>query len=538
MKIRYLLIIPILLTVFFSQLVATNRASALSGSSFSAGRIIDDWIFTNKNSMNVTQIQNFLNAKVPTCARWHSAYNAQNPPPYTCLKEYQENTTTGENNFGRFNGDGSPYNVPGGKSAAQIIWEASQAYNINPQTMIVLLQKEQALVTDDWPLLSQFTKATGYLCPDTAACNSNAGGFSKQVFGAAWQFRHDLDGIDTANYWAPYGKGLNNIRYSPNAACGTKSVYIVNQATAVLYKYTPYTPNQSALDNLYGSGDGCGAYGNRNFWRYFNDWFGPTIADAATADRYAHPDGTLIRYLTDPTIYIVINGERRHISSIEVFESYRFQFPAVKLFTTGDLSVPVGLPFSQFRPGSILRLVGDANYYQVYNLNDGTQRVKTLTADVCQKLGYKLSSVITVAANQLPANDGVPASENNAHPNGTLIIDPRDLYVYIIEGGKKRHIPSPNTLFSYRYNFNDPIKANLADQQLPIGAPMPYDEGQLLLDSLGRVVVANTVDETGQAGLRHIPAYFIFIGLRYTWQDVRQLDVNNVPDGPILQPKF
>ena len=263
-----------------ASFIVTNSAKALSGSNFNAGRIIDDTVFTNKDSMTVQQIQDFLNSKVPTCNRWHSAYNADNPPPYTCLKEYQENTTTGENNFARFNGDGSPYNVPGGKSAAQIIWDSAQAYNINPQALIVLLQKEQGLVTDDWPLLSQFTKATGYLCPDTAPCSASAGGFGKQVVGAAWQFRHDLDGIDTPNYWSPYGKGWNNILYSPNAACGTKSVYIENQATAVLYKYTPYTPNSAALNNLYGLGDGCSAYGNRNFWRYFNDWFGSTLAPA------------------------------------------------------------------------------------------------------------------------------------------------------------------------------------------------------------------------------------------------------------------
>ncbi len=53
-------------------------------------------------------------------------------------------------------------------------------------------------------------------------------------------------------------------------------MYIENQATAGLYIYTPYVPNQAALNNLYGTGDGCSAYGNRNFWRTFTDWFGST----------------------------------------------------------------------------------------------------------------------------------------------------------------------------------------------------------------------------------------------------------------------
>jgi hypothetical protein len=137
----------------------------------------------------------------------------------------------------------------------------------------VLLQKEQSLLTDDWPWSIQYRSATGYGCPDTAPCDSEYYGFFNQVYSAARQFkRYGLD-KDLFSYRA----GSNNyIQYNPNAGCGGSTVYIQNQATAGLYNYTPYQPNTSALNNLYGSGDGCGAYGNRNFWRLFNDWFGST----------------------------------------------------------------------------------------------------------------------------------------------------------------------------------------------------------------------------------------------------------------------
>ena len=71
-------------------------------------------------------------------------------------------------------------------------------------------------------------------------------------------------------------KRNNYIYWNPNYSCGNSSVYIENQATAALYIYTTYRPNQAALNNLYGSGDGCSSYGNRNFWRIFTDWFGST----------------------------------------------------------------------------------------------------------------------------------------------------------------------------------------------------------------------------------------------------------------------
>jgi dTDP-4-amino-4,6-dideoxygalactose transaminase len=67
------------------------------------------------------------------------------------------------------------------------------------------------------------------------------------------------------------------MRYHPKASCGTKSFLLQNQATANLYYYTPYTPNDAALNNLYGTGDSCSAYGNRNFWRFYHDWFGSPI---------------------------------------------------------------------------------------------------------------------------------------------------------------------------------------------------------------------------------------------------------------------
>lgn len=55
--------------------------------------------------------------------------------------------------------------------------------------------------------------------------------------------------------------------------CGYVKAKIANQATRALYIYTPYAPNAAALANIWGTGDGCSAYGNRNFWRQYRMWF-------------------------------------------------------------------------------------------------------------------------------------------------------------------------------------------------------------------------------------------------------------------------
>ena len=265
-----------------------QKASAVSGGDFNPGRIIDDVIFTNSSSMSVNDIQNFLNSKVPNCdvhgtknsTHWNSGANRYytraewgalkgQPAPYTCLRDYRENTTTFANNAADPN-----ISVPGGKSAAQIIWDAAQAHRINPQVLLATLQKEQSLITDDWPWTNQYDYALGWGCPDTAACNQNYKGFYKQVDKSAWQFRYYLENPGDYNYWV----GNYYVQYNPNANCGGRVINIQNAATAALYIYTPYQPNTAALNNVYGQGDSCSAYGNRNFWVFFTDWFGSTYA--------------------------------------------------------------------------------------------------------------------------------------------------------------------------------------------------------------------------------------------------------------------
>lgn len=275
----------------------THKANAVSGADWQAGRIIDDSIFTNKNAMSVSDVQAFLNKMVGTNSAngtagvcdtnglkqselgggTRSQYGAahSNPTPFTCLKDYYEVPKTSP-------GAGLPASNYGGSmpsgaiSAAQIIWNAAQQYNINPQVLLVTLQKESAgpLVTDDWPLKSQYTYAMGAHCPDSTGCDPNYAGFSIQISESAALFRYYLDNITQP--WWPYKKlGANNVLFNPSSACGFSSVNVQSLATAALYTYTPYQPNPAALNNMYGLGDACSAYGNRNFWRTFNDWFDP-----------------------------------------------------------------------------------------------------------------------------------------------------------------------------------------------------------------------------------------------------------------------
>ncbi len=243
----------------WSYLQLQRPADAADLRNFDPSNIMSDSVMSNKNSMTEAQIQAFLESKNPcnnTNISKASVYHKVKDGRFVCMYE------------DTFNGE----------TAAHIIWQAAQDYSINPQVIIVLLQKEQGLITDTWPNSIQYRSATGYGCPDTAACDAQYYGLKNQIRQAANLFRNVLNGG-----WTNYPVGNNYVQYNPNTACGGTTINIKNRATSALYRYTPYQPNQSALNAGYGTGDSCGAYGNRNFWLYFTDWFGSTYHPGADA---------------------------------------------------------------------------------------------------------------------------------------------------------------------------------------------------------------------------------------------------------------
>ena len=265
----WLVILGVFVGVFLFSFLAQRfkgdggvDAASLAG--FDPGYIISDYQMSNYNSMSEADIQAFLTSKNPCNNRNYSLYQSM-VSSYPSIRWHWDNghfVCISEERFG----DGEA--IGSGDTAAHIIWQAAQDYRINPQVLIVLLQKEQGLITDDFPNSRQYRSATGYGCPDTAPCSSQYYGFKNQVRKAAAMFRTVLDGG-----WTNYLLGDNYIQYNPNSGCGGSVVNIRSLATSALYRYTPYQPNAGALAAGYGTAY-CGAYGNRNFYLYFEDWFG------------------------------------------------------------------------------------------------------------------------------------------------------------------------------------------------------------------------------------------------------------------------
>ena len=205
-----------------SLMASKGETQALSATEFQPGRIIDDSIFYNPNTMTAAEIDAFIDSHTPACDMWGtqkvygnvtraeyvkqlraSGNTKYHDPPFVCISEYYENPETHKTNFST-----------GGKkeegmlSAGEIIYEAAQEYSINPQVLLVMLKKESYVWGDDWPHNFQYNTVMGYACPDGAPCDTKYYGFYNQVMMAAWQLNYYRDHIYSYNY-RPYT--TNNI---------------------------------------------------------------------------------------------------------------------------------------------------------------------------------------------------------------------------------------------------------------------------------------------------------------------------------------
>ena len=275
-------------------------------SQFQPGDIISDGIFFDGWSMSAADVQRFLDLKGANCRT-----GSDGSP---CLRAYRQDTSDRAADGHCAFYDGQP-----GETAAAIIAKVGQACGINPRVLLVLLQKEQGLVTTTSPNATRYQKATGYACPDTAPCDSLYFGFSNQVYSAAHRFKEYA--ARPRNYFP--GR-WNTVLYNPNRDCGSSSVFILNQATAGLYTYTPYQPNAAALRAGYGTGDGCSAYGNRNFYNYYTDWFGSTHEPGATeisAAYYRIGPASFGAPLAEPICGLAAGGCLQHFEQASIYWS-------------------------------------------------------------------------------------------------------------------------------------------------------------------------------------------------------------------------
>lgn len=377
---------------------SSSPAQAADASRFDPGLIISDSVFYDFGTMSVAEIQRFLNSKVPNCIAKPTA------PP--CLKDYVMNTpaVTGE--------DGKCESMPAktGQSSAQVIYDVARACKINPKVLLVTLQKEQGLISSPNPTEYKYRAALGMSCPDSnaAQCGKVDAGFFMQLYKGAGQLQWYNDPRGSFTYHK-VGR-VSNIQYDVSASCGKKAVLIKSWATAALYYYTPYTPNAAALTNLYSSGDGCSAYGNRNFWRYYTDWFGSTIG------------GGFLLKGSGSAIYLIVDNNRYRIVDEDLIEA---------LAPLGPLGEVSDDYLNTFTLGQDLTRVVKSVDGKLY-LYDTGKLFSFTGCDQVASYGFDCAKAVQLTSSQISAFAVGGAISPYIAPDTSAS--------YLIENGKKREI--------------------------------------------------------------------------------------------------
>ena len=409
----------------------TQSASAADASRFDPGLIISDSVFYDFGTMKVADIQRFLESKVPVCKA-----KAGDP---TCLRNYVDDELDKPGEDGKC----LPMAAKPAQTAAQIIYDIAHACGINPRVLLVVLQKEQGLIQSVNPTPYMYKAAMGFGCPDSdpAICGKVHSGLFNQLYKAAGQLQWYGDPRGSFTY-LKVGRTAN-IRYSPNASCGTKPVLIKSIATTALYYYTPYTPNDAALKNLYGSGDSCSAYGNRNFWRFYTDWFGSTLGG-----------GFLLKSANSGT-YLIVDNNKYLVTDPDLLAAVS------PLGPVGTISQDYLNTFTD--SGTLTRVVKSVTgqYYFV----DGGKKYTFSSCDMVAQFGLDCATAVQLTASQLSALANGGSMTTYVPGDGTS--------TYLIKDGTKREIldlPSVQAAQITLPALNN-VKIS-AFKNLPWGAPI------------------------------------------------------------------
>ncbi|WP_395725277.1 hypothetical protein [Nakamurella sp.] len=224
---------------------------------FDAGNIISDQVFYDSGAMTEPQIRSFIAAQGAGCVG------------ELCLKN-----RTWTLDPGAADQYCDAYLGGAGLDTAALLAQLSTACRVNPQIMLVTLQKESSLLDRPAPTEANYDAAFGWHCPDVdgaAACDPAYRGFVVQTAGMAKQWSRYR--VSPENYSYRSGRTYQ-IAWDVDPACGSAPVTMRNTATASLYNYTPYQPNAASLAAYPGEGDQCSSYGIRNFWFLFQGYFG------------------------------------------------------------------------------------------------------------------------------------------------------------------------------------------------------------------------------------------------------------------------
>jgi hypothetical protein len=374
---------------------------------FNPNKLIEDKVFADTQTFGgAGGIQKFLEIKKSVLANTDPKFLAKlKEPNIAGLKESL--------------GDPEP-NLPRLRTAAELIWDASVQSGINPQVILVTLNKEQGLITSandysESKLQKALDRAMGFDCPDSAGCGNLFPGFYYQLFG-----NHDSDNnryLGAArslmkSFSALGGRGpvyagkisrvgdtitLENTLGGYENISAQQTVSISNNATAALYRYTPHVFN-----------------GNYNFWKFFISWF-----------RYAN--GTLLKLAGSSDVYIIQNGLKQLVPQF-VATARALNFNTVIVASPSELDSYQSDKIYGPADNTIAKVAGDTKKYVFidntkHQASDLVIKQRGLNPDLYYTL-TQAESDLFLPGSVLPPKDG------------TIVRGKTLPAIYLVDGGK------------------------------------------------------------------------------------------------------
>ncbi len=369
------------------------------------------------------------------------------------------------------------------RTVSDIIYRASQTYQINPKYLLVKLQKEQSLVTDKNPTQKQLDWATGYGICDSCSMNDPSlqkhRGLGTQIDSAAGIMRWYYENLSNED-WIKRKDKIYSI--------DTATVIPQSNATGFLYTYTPHIQ------------------GNQNFWKLWRTWFAQ-----------AYPNGTLVKTPNDSTVYVIIDGQRRAFTSMGALVS-RFD-PKMIVQTSAaelskyDLGSPITLPnYAILHTGS------------TYYLLDNTTLRPFENQETVRALGYNPDEIIEVSDSDIsgfPLGTIISARTvaSASDIRGKVVRTKEDGQLYLLKENIMSLIPNDAI---YQFNYGSwPIETVSIGtlQNYTYGEPITFKEGALF-----GVKGSNKIYVTEHGFKRHIASEKVFTSLGYDWNNIVWVD--------------
>ena len=367
------------------------------------------------------------------------------------------------------------------KPAVDIIWRVATSYKMNPKYLIALLQKEQSLVEDPDPSQKQFDWAMGYGVCDACRKDDPAiqdfKGFASQLEWAAKQHREKylLQILSTGSTRA--GKAPGKSMMIDGAVVTPK-----NNATAMLYAYTPHT------------------HGNLNLWRIWRRWFS-----------LSYPDGTVVKGKNSGKSYLIRLGQKRAFTSRAVLESMVDPEKILSVSDTELAAYPDG-PEIRFPKYALLKEKNGT----IWLLDDEGRR-KIADMKAFRKFGFNEDEIVELEADEdlseYPIGETI--SVKTEFPQGALFTEKETKKLWYVEGTVKREVPHVAFLKLYFSGMKAKTVTTKKLASYTTGEAYRFRDGELV-----RGVKNASVYVVENGLLRPIPSAEIFESIGWKWKNV------------------